>query len=43
MQYLTNSEQVRSGRKAKVDTKKIIVSFKTQNERYQVGLVFLRD
>jgi len=24
MQYLTNSEQVRSGRKAKVDTKKIV-------------------
>ena len=31
MQYLTNSEQIRSGRKAKVDIKKIIISFKTQN------------
>jgi hypothetical protein len=41
MQYLTNSEQIRSGRKAKADTKKDSASFKTQNEPYRVGLVFL--
>jgi len=38
-----NSEQIRSGRKAKVATKKDSASFKTQNKPYQVGLVFLRD